>query len=179
LETLVVLDTLTPAERLAFVLHDMFAMPFEEIAPIVDRSPAATRQLASRARRRVQQAGPTRAEASRQREVVAAFLAASREGDFEALLAMLDPDIVLRADAVAAQMGADSEVIGALAVAGTFSGRAAAARPALIDGAAGAVWAQGGKPRVVFALTITDGKVAAIEMIADPERISQFDLVPC
>jgi RNA polymerase sigma-70 factor (ECF subfamily) len=179
LALLVVLDTLPPAERLAFVLHDMFAVPFEEIAPIVDRSPTATRQLASRARRRVQQAGPTRAEASRQREVVAAFLAASREGDFEALLAMLDPDIVLRADAVAAQMGADSEVIGALAVAGTFSGRAAAARPALIDGAAGAVWAQGGKPRVVFALTITDGKVAAIEMIADPERISQFDLVPC
>ncbi|MGH3191804.1 MAG: sigma-70 family RNA polymerase sigma factor, partial [Streptosporangiaceae bacterium] len=141
LALLVVLDTLTPAERLAFVLHDMFGVPFEEIAPIVERSPAATRQLASRARRRVRQAGPkgpadpeagtsrqeTEAsrlpeEVSRQREVVAAFLAASREGDFEALLAMLDPDIVLRADADAAQMGADNEVTGARAVAGTFSG---------------------------------------------------------
>ena len=191
LALLVVLDTLTPAERLAFVLHDMFAVPFEEIAPIVERSPAAARQLASRARRRVQQAGPKNPkkpnepdterqpeDASRQREVVAAFLAASRQGDFEALLAMLDPDIVLRADAAAARMGAASEVIGARAVAGTFSGRAAAGRPALIDGAAGAVWAQGGKTRVVFAFTITGGKVAAIEMIADPERIGQLEVVP-
>ena len=190
LALLVVLDTLTPAERLAFVLHDMFAVPFEEIAPIVERTPAAARQLASRARRRVQradsdEAGPDEAgtarspdELSRQREVVAAFLAASREGDFGGLLAMLDPDIVLRADTAAAQMGADSEVTGALAVAGIFSGRAAAARPALVDGAAGAVWAQGGKPRVVFAFTITGGKVAAIEMIADPERIGQLEVVP-
>jgi RNA polymerase sigma factor (sigma-70 family) len=181
LALLVVLDTLTPAERLAFVLHDMFAVPFEEIAPIVERSSAATRQLASRARRRIQQAGPgdpIHPEASRQRDVVAAFLAASREGDFEALLAMLDPDIVLRADAEAAQIGADSEVVGARAVAGTFSGRAAAARPALIDGAAGAVWAQGGQPRVVFAFTITGGKIAAIEMIADPERIDRLEVVP-
>jgi len=184
LALLVVLDTLTPAERLAFVLHDMFAVPFEEIAPIVQRSPAATRQLASRARRRVQQTGPNGPDAerqpeevSRQREVVAAFLAASREGDFEALLAMLDPDIVLRADAAAARMGADSEVIGARAVAGTFSGRATAARPALIDGTAGAVWAQGGKTRVVFAFTITGGKVVAIEMIADPERIGRLEVV--
>src|SRR5487761_1112258 len=127
LALLVVLDTLTPAERLAFVLHDMFAVPYEEIAPIVERSPAATRQLASRARRRVQQAGPARPEDSRQRKVVTAFLAASREGDFEALLALLDPDIVLRADAAAAQMGADIELIGARAVAGMFCGRAAAA----------------------------------------------------
>ena len=199
LALLVVLDTLTPAERLAFVLHDMFAVPFEEIAPIVERSPAATRQLASRARRRMQQAGGGPAdtapgpgaevtrresevlrpshEVSRQREVVAAFLAASREGDFEALLAMLDPEIVLRADAAAARMGADSEVIGASAVAGTFSGRAAAARPALIDGAAGAVWVQGGRPRVVFAFTIIGGKVAAIEMIADPERIGRLEVI--
>jgi RNA polymerase sigma factor (sigma-70 family) len=180
LALLVVLDTLTPAERLAFVLHDMFAVPFEEIAPIVERSPAAARQLASRARRRVQQAGPgdsTRPEASRQREMVGAFLAASREGDFEALLAMLDPDIVLRADAAAAQMGVDSELIGARAVADTFCGQAAAARPALIDGAAGAVWAPGGKPRVVFAFTITGGKVAAIALIADPERIGQLEVI--
>ena len=185
LALLVVLDTLTPAERLAFVLHDMFGVPFEEIAPIVERSPAAARQLASRARRRVQQANAEPdadarpdAEAARRREVVAAFLAASREGDFDALLAMLDPDIVLRADAVVAQMGGASEVRGALAVAGIFSGRAAAAQPALIDGDAGALWAQGGKTRVVFAFTIVACKVAAIEMIGDPERIRQFDVVP-
>ena len=142
LALLVVLDTLTPAERLAFVLHDMFAVPFEEIAPIVERSPVATRQLASRARRRVQEAGPgdPPGEISRRREVVAAFLAASREGDFDALLTMLDPDIVLRADNAAAQMGADAEATGARAVAGFFSGRAEALRPALIDGAPGAVW---------------------------------------
>src|SRR6478672_4413839 len=126
LALLVVLDTLTPAERLAFVLHDMFAVPFEEIAPIVERSPAATRQLASRARRRVQQEARVDGQISRRREVVNAFLAASREGDFDALLTMLDPDIVLRADSVAAQMGAEAEAIGPAAVAGIFSGRAKA-----------------------------------------------------
>ena len=179
LALLVVLDTLTPAERLAFVLHDMFAVPFDEIAPIVERSPAAARQLASRARRRVQQADAVpEAEASRRQEIVGAFLAASRGGDFEALLAMLDPDIVLRADAVAAQMGASGEVHGALAVAGTFSGRAAAARLALIDGVPGMMWAQGGQTRVVFDFTITGGKIVAIEMIADPERLAQLDVVP-
>jgi RNA polymerase sigma-70 factor (ECF subfamily) len=179
LALLVVLDTLTPAERLAFVLHDMFAMPFEEIAPIVDRSPAAARQLASRGRRRVQQADfePETPEASRQREVVAAFLAASREGDFEALLAMLDPDIVLRVDNAAALMGA-AGATGAAAVAGTFSGRALAARPALIDGAAGAIWAQGGVTRVVFSFTITGGKVTAVELIADPGRIGELEVIP-
>lgn len=182
LALLVVLDTLTPAERLAFVLHDMFAVPFEEIAPIVDRSPVATRQLASRARRRVQQAGPDAErqpeEVRRKREVVDAFLAASREGDFEALLAMLDPDIVLRADDAVARMGVDREVVGARAVAGTFSGRAVALRPAFIDGTAGAMWMHRGKPRVVFAFTITGGKVAAIEMIGDPERIGQLEAIP-
>jgi RNA polymerase sigma factor (sigma-70 family) len=179
LALLVVLDTLTPAERLAFVLHDMFAMPFDEIAPIVQRSPAAARQLASRARRRVQQADvPPEAEATRRREIVGAFLAASRGGDFDALLAMLDPDIVLRADAVAAQMGASSEVRGAAAVAGTFSGRAAAARTALIDGIPGMMWAQGGQIRVVFDFIISGGKIVAIEMIADPEHLAQLDVVP-
>jgi RNA polymerase sigma factor (sigma-70 family) len=184
LALLVVLDTLTPAERLAFVLHDMFAMPFEEIAPIVDRSPGATRQLASRARRRVQRADaePETPEVSRQREVVTAFLAASRKGDFEALLAMLDPDIVLRADDAAVRMGAArmgaDYATGPAAVAGIFSGRAVAARPALIDGAAGAIWAQGGVTRVVFAFTITSGKVTAIELIADPERIGQLEVIP-
>jgi RNA polymerase sigma factor (sigma-70 family) len=178
LALLVVLDTLTPAERLAFVLHDMFAVPFEEIAPIVERSPVATRQLASRARRRVQAAGPgdPAGEISRRREVVAAFLAASREGDFDALLTMLDPDIVLRADQAAAQMGADAEAIGPRAVAGIFSGRAKALRPALIDGAPGAVWTYRGETRVVFAFTFTGGTITAIEQIADPERIARFEV---
>ena len=180
LALLVVLDTLTPAERLAFVLHDMFAVPFEEIAPIVERSPVATRQLASRARRRVQEAGPgdPPGENSRRREVVAAFLAASREGDFDALLTMLDPDIVLRADTAAAQMGADAEAIGPRAVAGIFSGRAKALRPALIDGAPGAVWTYRGETRVVFAFTFTGGTITAIEQIADPERIARFEVTP-
>ena len=180
LALLVVLDTLTPAERLAFVLHDMFAVPFEEIAPIVERSPVATRQLASRARRRVQEAGPgdPPGEISRRREVVAAFLAASREGDFDALLTMLDPDIVLRADNAAAQMGADAEAIGPRAVAGIFSGRAKALRPALIDGAPGAVWTYRGETRVVFAFTFAGGTITAIEQIADPERIARFEVTP-
>ena len=178
LALLVVLETLSPAERLAFVLHDMFAVPFEEIAPIVERSPVATRQLASRARRRVQEAGPgdPPGEISRRREVVAAFLAASREGDFDALLTMLDPDIVLRADSAAAQMGADAEAIGPRAVAGIFSGRAKALRPALIDGAPGAVWTYRGETRVVFAFTFTGGTIAAIEQIADPERIARLEV---
>jgi RNA polymerase sigma factor (sigma-70 family) len=180
LALLVVLDTLTPAERLAFVLHDMFAVPFEEIAPIVGRSPVATRQLASRARRRVQEAGSgdPPGEISRRREVVAAFLAASREGDFDALLTMLDPDIVLRADNAAAQMGADAEAIGPRAVAGIFSGRAQALRPALIDGAPGAVWTYRGETRVVFAFTFTGDTIAAIEQIADPERIARLEVTP-
>ena len=197
LALLVVLDTLTPAERLAFVLHDMFAVPFEEIAPIVERSPVATRQLASRARRRVHEAGSGDPDAERQpggasrrREVVNAFLAASRLGDFDALLTMLDPDIVLRADAAAAQMGmdsadaaaarmgADGAVSGARAVAGFFSGRAAAVRPALIDGAPGAIWTHLGQTRVVFAFTITGGTITVIDLIADPERIARLEVVP-
>ncbi|MDT5035185.1 MAG: hypothetical protein QOE03_370 [Micromonosporaceae bacterium] len=169
---LVILDTLDPAERLAFVLHDMFAVPFNEIAPIVGRSPAAARQLASRARRRVQGADtPAGADRARQREIVAAFLAASRNGQFDALLALLHPTVVLRADDVAVRMGAAAEVLGASAVAQTFSGRARAAQPALIDGAPGAVWAVDGQPRVAFEFTITDGKIAAIDMISDPELI--------
>ena len=176
LALLVVLDTLTPAERLAFVLHDMFAVPFEEIAPIVERSPVATRQLASRARRRVQEARVQPGEISRRREVVAAFLAASREGDFDALLTMLDPDIVLRADTAAAQMGADAEAIGPRAVAGIFSGRAKALRPALIDGAPGAVWTHRGEIRVVFAFMFTGRTITAIEQIADPERIARLEV---
>jgi RNA polymerase sigma-70 factor (ECF subfamily) len=177
LALLVVLDTLTPAERLAFVLHDMFAVPFEEIATIVGRSPAAARQLASRARRRVQGAAPvSEPDVVRQRAVVAAFLAASRGGDFDALLALLDPEVVVRADGAAVAIGAVDEVRGAVAVAGTFAGRARFAQPALVDGIPGAVWAPGGRPRVVFAFTVVDGRIVGIDMLADPERLDELDL---
>jgi RNA polymerase sigma factor (sigma-70 family) len=178
LALLVVLDTLTPAERLAFVLHDLFAVPFEEIAPIVDRSPAAARQLASRARRRVQGAPPPDADLARQRAVVDAFLAASRQGDFEALVALLDPDVVLRGDPAAVRTGAAAEARGAAAVAGTFSGRAQTARPALVDGAPGAVWAPGGRPRVAFAFTVADGRILAIDLLADPEHLALVEPAP-
>jgi RNA polymerase sigma-70 factor (ECF subfamily) len=177
LAMLVVLNTLSPAERLAFVLHDMFAVPFDDIAPLVGRSPEAARQLASRARRRVQGATLTETDVSRQREVVDAFLAASRGGDFAALLAVLDPDIVLRADDAAVATGAQAEVRGADAVAAVFSGRALAAQPALVDGAAGVAWAPGGRARVVFAMTIEDDKVVAINMVADADHLSQMELV--
>jgi RNA polymerase sigma factor (sigma-70 family) len=174
---LVVLETLAPPERIAFVLHDMFAVPFDEIAPIVGRSPASARQLASRARRRVRGAGTVPdADLTRQREVVDAFLAASRGGDFDALLAVLDPDVVLRADRAAVQMGASREVRGAAAVADTFSGRARAAQPALVNGAVGLVWATGGRPRIVFGFTITRGKIVEIDLVADPDRLRQLDM---
>jgi hypothetical protein len=177
LALLVVLETLTPAERLAFILHDMFAVPFNEIAPIVGRSSTAARQLASRARRRVQGAAAIPdANLTRQREVDDAFLAASRGGDFDALLTRLDPDVVLRADRAAVQAGATAEVRGAVAVAGTFAGRARVARPALVDGAVGAVWVQGGQPRVVFGFTITQGKILEINLVAEPDRLRQLDL---
>jgi RNA polymerase sigma factor (sigma-70 family) len=172
-----VLDTLTPAERLAFVLHDVFAVPFDEIAPVVGRTPTATRQLASRARRRVQgREGPAPADPVRQRRVVAAFLAASRGGDFTALLELLDPDVVLRADAAAVATGAAAEVRGARAVAQTFSGRARAARLALVDGVPAAVWTVGGTPRVVFGFTVTGGVVESIRLIADPEALAGLTL---
>jgi RNA polymerase sigma factor (sigma-70 family) len=179
LALLVVLDTLTPAERLAFVLHDMFAVPFEEIAPIVERSPATTRKLASRARVRVQGAGTAPdIDLTRQRQIVEAFLAASRNGDFDALLAALDPDVVLRSDQAVVRMGGgEAEVRGAAAVAGTFSGRAKAARLALVDGVAGAVWAYKGRPRVVFGFTITDGKISAISLRADPALLAEVGVV--
>jgi hypothetical protein len=177
LALLVVLETLAPAERVAFVLHDMFDVPFDEIAPIVGRAPAAARQLASRARRRVQGATIVRdADLTRQQEVVDAFVRASRRGDFDALLALLDPDVVLRADRAAVDMGASSGVRGAAAVAKTFSGRAGAARPALVDGAVGLAWAPGGQPRVVFRFTIARGKISAIDLVADPESLRHIDL---
>jgi RNA polymerase sigma factor (sigma-70 family) len=177
LALLVVLEMLTPAERVAFVLHDMFDLPYDEIAPVVGRSPDAARQLASRGRRRVHgTATVPDADRARQQAVVGAFLAASRNGNFEALLAMLDPDVVLHADQVAVQLGASAEVRGAVAVAGTFSGRARVAQLALVNGIAGAMWAPGGQPRVVFGFTITGGKITAIDLLADPERLRQLDL---
>jgi RNA polymerase sigma-70 factor (ECF subfamily) len=177
LALLVVLETLAPAERVAFVLHDMFDLPFDEIAPIVGRSTAAARQLASRARRRVQGAATVPGvDRPSQRGVVDAFLAASRSGDLKALLAVLDPDVVLRADGTAVHAGASSEVRGAAGVANTFSGRARAAQPALVNGAAGLVWAPGGRPRVVFGFALRRGKIVEIDMIADPERLRRLDL---
>ncbi len=178
---LVVLDTLAPAERLAFVLHDLFAVPFDEVGAIVGRSPAAARQLASRARRRVQGdgAGSDAADGpARRREVVAAFLAASRGGDFGALLALLDPDAVARADAAAVVAGAEAEVRGAAAVAGTFAGRAKAARLALLDGEPGLVWTYRGEVRMAFAFTVLDGRVTEIELIADSARLAAMGVEP-
>jgi RNA polymerase sigma factor (sigma-70 family) len=175
---LVVLETLAPAERLAFVLHDMFAVPFEEIAPIVGRSPTAAKQLASRARRRVQGAATSPgADLTRQREVVDAFLAAARGGDFDALVAVLDPDVVLRADSGVVPAGASREVRGAAAVAKRAAkGRARAARPALVNGEVGVVVAPRGRLLMVLGFTIIDGKIVEIDAIGDPERLSQLDL---
>jgi RNA polymerase sigma factor (sigma-70 family) len=188
LALLAVLETLAPAERVAFVLHDMFDLPFDEIAPIVGRTPAAARQLASRARRRVRgTAVSPEADRGRQREIVGAFLAAAREGDFAGLLAVLDPEVVLRADA-AAVLGSAAreaagapklapEVRGAAAVAEAFAGRARGAQLARVDGAVGAVWAPGGRPRAVFRFTVSDGKIAEIDVIVDPERVRGLEVV--
>ena len=188
---LVVLENLAPAERIAFVLHDLFAVPFDDIAPIVGRNAAATRQLASRARRRVQGA-PVVAESdrARQRGVVDAFLAASRQ-DFDALLATLDPDVVLRANPIAVEVaaaraaqGAPSlppEAFGALAVAQGFSGRAQDARPALVDGMPGAVWAPGGVVRAAFSFAFVAGRIAGIEIVMDAAQLRErveYDAAP-
>lgn len=175
---LVVLDLLAPAERVAFVLHDIFAVPFDEIAEIVGRSPAAARQLASRARRRVQgAAGMPEIDLVRQREVVDAFLAAARSGDFDALLALLDPEVELRPDEGAVRMGALRATRGAAEVAGLFSGGATAARLALIDGVAGLAWAPGGRTRGVVAFTIVDGRIVDIDLIGDRQRLETIDIV--
>jgi RNA polymerase sigma factor (sigma-70 family) len=178
LALLVVLETLSPAERLAFVLHDMFAVPFGEIAPIVGRSPAASRQLASRARRRVRGAATVPdADLNRQREVVDAFLAAARGGDFDALVAVLDPDVVLRSDRGAVPAGASREVRGAPAVARRAAKeRARAARPALVNGAVGVVVAPRGRLLMVLGFTIRGGKIVEIDAIADPARLRKLDL---
>src|SRR3954452_11614012 len=180
LALLVVLETLSPAERLAFVLHDMFAVTFDEIAPIVERSPEAARQLASRARRRVQgERTVPDPDLERQREVVDAFLAASREGDFDALVAVLDPDVVLRADRGPLPAGGSREVRGAAAVAGqalTYSRLAVVIQPALINGAAGVVSTRDEQPFSVMGFTVRDGKVVEIDILADRERLAQLDL---
>ena len=173
---LVVLETLAPAERLAFVLHDMFAVPFDEIAPIVGRTPAAARQLASRARRRVQGSPPPHAHFNRQKNIVDAFLKASREGDFEGLLAVLDPDVVFRADAAAQRLGSLAEIRGAAAVAEVFKGRAQAARPALVDGTLAVAVIVGGQLRIVLRLTISGERISAVEAVAEDERLGSFDV---
>lgn len=178
LALLVVLETLAPAERLAFVLHDMFAVPFEEIAAIVDRSPEAARQLASRARRRVRGAAPAPdADLQAQWEVVDAFLAAARDGDFDALVAVLDPDVVLRADSGLARIS--REVRGAETVAGqalTWSRVDLTMQRALINGAAGLVSSRNGRPFSVGAFTVRSGKIVEIDILGDPERLAQLDL---
>jgi RNA polymerase sigma factor (sigma-70 family) len=207
---LVVLDMLTPPERVAFVLHDMFGMAFEEIAPIIGRSATASRQLASRARRRVHGsaedatargsethrrggAGAQRARAEtdsdgerdkpsdggnrKERRIVDAFLAAARDGDLEALLSVLDPECVLRADEFASALGAPRQVKGGTGVAGFFNGRAAEAMRATIRGVAAAAWAPGGKLRVAFSFTFRDERIADIELIADRTRMQQLDIV--
>jgi RNA polymerase sigma-70 factor, ECF subfamily len=176
----VVLDMLAPAERVAFVLHDMFDLPFEEIAAIVDRTPAAARQLASRARRRVRGAAAPAADDAQHRDIVSAFLAASRDGDFQRLVAMLSPDVVLHADELAVrtaaerrQQGAPSlapELRGASLVADAFRGRVQGALMALIDGEPGAVWAVG-QVRAAFVFAIEDGQIAGIDLVMDPGRL--------
>jgi RNA polymerase sigma-70 factor (ECF subfamily) len=177
LALLVVLQTLAPAERIAFVLHDMFDLPFDQIAPIVGRTPAAARQLASRARRRVQGAErPDEAELTSQQEVVDAFLAAARGGDLQGLVAALDPDVVFRADEAAVRLGDVRELRGAETVARFFLGRAQAARSAVIDGAVGVVVAPNGRLLLVLNVTITNGKIAAVDVVADPERLSRLEL---
>jgi RNA polymerase sigma-70 factor (ECF subfamily) len=179
----VVLDTLEPRERLAFVLHDLFAVPFDEIAPVVDASSAAARQLASRARRRLRTAAPEpvtaslAARAEQQREVVEAFFAAARAAQFQTLLEILDPDVMMRADAVAARMGADDALTGADVVAKWISGRARGAVLAVVGDEPGAAWAVKGTVRVAFSFTVTDeGRIAAIDLIADPDVLPGLEI---
>ncbi|PJI93811.1 sigma-70 family RNA polymerase sigma factor [Luteimicrobium subarcticum] len=184
---LLVLDALGPVERLTFVLHDVFGVPFEEIAPVVGRTPAATRQIASRARRRVRGGGEPVPDRARQRAVVEAFLSASREGRFDDLLDLLDPDAVLRVDAVGVETAAanaakgapvlSAEMHGALAVATTFNGRARVARLALVDGEPAGVWAPGGTARSVFGIVVRDGKVVEVSIHMDPDDVAAMDVV--
>jgi RNA polymerase sigma-70 factor (ECF subfamily) len=188
---IVVLETLAPAERVAFVLHDMFDLPFDEIARIIDRSEPATRQLASRARRRIQRREPAPALEPEpdpaQRAIVDAFLTASREGDLDTLLAVLDPDIVVRADELAVRTAAanktrggfalERELRGAHAVATTFKGSARGAVRATIDGEPGAVWAVHGHVRSAFVFAIEDGRIRALDLIMEPDALAELDVV--
>jgi RNA polymerase sigma-70 factor (ECF subfamily) len=177
LAMLAVLETLGPAERVAFVLHDMFAVPFEEIAPVIGRSQDATRQLASRARRRVQGARPDGVvDNARRREIVDAFIAASRGGDFAALLSLLAPDVVFTPDEMAARLGQQGEARGASAVAALFNGRAQAARPALIDGVVDVAVVPGERLLLVLRLSIVDGRITGIEAVAGQEELAELDL---
>jgi RNA polymerase sigma factor (sigma-70 family) len=183
---LVVLDMLAPQERVAFVLHDMFDLSFEEIAPIVDRTPAATRQLASRARRRVHGVAAPAPRPGAHRELVSTFLAASRDGDFERLVAVLSPDAVLRADDLAVRMAAANqrhqaprlapEVRSASLVADAFNGRTRGVSPAVIDGEPGAAWAMGGQLRAAWVFTIDRGKIAEIDVVMDPQHLAELDV---
>jgi RNA polymerase sigma factor (sigma-70 family) len=181
LALLVVLDTLAPDERLAFVLHDMFAVPFDEIGPMIDRSPAAARQLASRARRRVRgQAPEPDADLTQQRAVVDAFFAAARDGDLEGLITVLHPDVVLRSDGGPVRAGLTTVLAGAETVAAQavrFGRLSPLARPALINGAAGVVVADGGTPISIMGFTVVGGRIMAIDVIADPERLDRLDPV--
>ncbi len=184
---MIVLDTLSPAERVAFVLHDLFALSFEDIGAIVGRSAVATRQLASRARRRVQGAGEREKELPSQRQVAQAFMTASRDGNLEAVLAVLDPDVVLRADPVAVKAAAANEakgaprlvreLRGAADVARVFLGSAQAARPALVDGTPGAAWAPGGRPRAIWAFKVEQGRILEVQFIADPKTIARLEVL--
>jgi RNA polymerase sigma factor (sigma-70 family) len=180
LALLVVVQALAPAERLAFVLHDMFAVPFDQIAAIIGRSPNAARLLASRARRRVQAAAAAPdPDLARQRQVVDAFFAASREGDFDELVALLDPDVVVRADYGAAPAGASRQVRGARAVAKqalSFSRLIPFAQPALVNGTAGIVVARNGRPVTIMGFTVKHGRITEIDILADPARLRQLDL---
>ncbi len=183
---LLVLDLLTPAERIAFVLHDIFDLSFDEIAPIIDRTEETTRQLASRARRRIRGGNTPQEDEARKQEVVSAFLAASRDGNFEALLRILHPDVVLRADETAVKIAEANKakgapqfkpaISGAKSVADTFKGKAAAAQLALINGFAGATWAPGGKPVVAFCFSVTDGKISTIDIVMDKNKLENFEI---
>ncbi len=176
LALLVVLETLNPAERVAFVLHDMFDLPFDDIAPVVGRTPAAARQLASRARRRIQGASPSDLDRHRKREVVEAFIAAAKAGDFEALVAVLDPDVVFRCDAQGIRMGGPAEHQGAGGVAEFFIGRASAAVPGLIDGEVGILVPVKGRMLLVVKLAIVGGRITALDAVADRDALAALAL---
>jgi RNA polymerase sigma-70 factor (ECF subfamily) len=176
LALLVVLEMLAPAERISFVLHDMFSVPFDEISEMLGKSPQACRQLASRARRRVRAASDPVTNPNRQREVVDAFLTASKSGDFQTLLSLLSADVELVADAAAIAIGAPERKDGPIDVATRFAGGAQAARLALLDGVAGFVWAQGGKPKIAFEFTVVEGKVTRIDMIGDEDVLGEMTI---